>query len=105
MSVATCGNRLTATLMSSTFLSTAEAMGWGGFFLLLSAICLIVLGWIYIFLPETKGRSLEEMSIYFAELTGDETVLEVEKKIVNRREVTVEMATRYDADKPIAELT
>lgn len=81
MSVATFMNRATATLMSSTFLSTANAMGWGGFFFMLSVICLVVLGFLVKYLPETKGRSLEDMSVYFAELTGDTSVLEAEERL------------------------
>lgn len=58
MSVATTLNRLTATLMSSTFLSVANGIGWSGFFLLLAIICLVVFAFLYVFLPETKGRSV-----------------------------------------------
>jgi len=85
MSVATSLNRVTATLMSSTFLSTANAIGWGGFFLLLCIVCLIVFTFMIHFLPETKGRSLEDMSVYFAEITGDTSVLEAEAAIEQRR--------------------
>jgi MFS family permease len=81
MSVATIANRMTAVLMSSTFLSTAKAFGWSGFFLLLSIVCCIVYSFMSKYLPETKGRSLEDMSIYFAEITGDTTVLEAEATI------------------------
>lgn len=88
MSLATTLNRATATLMSSTFLSTADAVGWGGFFLLLSIICVVVAAFLHIYLPETKGRSLEEMSIYFAEITGDMTILDVEAKILKRHQDT-----------------
>ena len=75
MSVATFFNRITATLMASTFLSTANKLGWGGFFLLLAAVCVIVAAFMYFYLPETKGRSLEEMTIYFAEIMNDREVL------------------------------
>mmetsp|Transcript_13922 Transcript_13922/g.39616 ORF Transcript_13922/g.39616 Transcript_13922/m.39616 type:complete len:126 (+) Transcript_13922:986-1363(+) len=85
MSVATFFNRLCATLMSSTFLSTADAMGWAGFFFLLAVICLIIFAFIYVYLPETKGRSLEDMSVYFAELTGDQTLLDAEDRVVQKR--------------------
>jgi sugar porter (SP) family MFS transporter len=81
MSVATLLNRVTATLMSSTFLSTVGSIGWGGFFLMLSIICLIVFAFLYFYLPETKGRSLEDMSVYFAEITGDTSILEAEARI------------------------
>lgn len=80
MSLATIGNRATAFFMSSTFLSLANAIGWGGFFLLLVMVCLIVIGFVYFFVPETKGHSLEDMSVYFAELTGDKSILEAEAK-------------------------
>lgn len=88
MSVATTLNRAAATLMSSTFLSTANALGWGGFFLMLCIICVVVAGFIIIYLPETKGRSLEEMSIYFAEITNDASILDAEAKILKRRQNT-----------------
>lgn len=94
MSMASFFNRIFATLMSSTFLSTANAMGWGGFFLMLAGICVVVFAFIYLMLPETKGRSLEDMSIYFAEITGDSSILEAEKKIImDRQKGSVEMTT------------
>ena len=85
MSIATFFNRIVATLMASTFLSTANAIGWGGFFIMLAAISLVVFIFIYFLLPETKGRSLEDMSLYFAEITNDNSVLEAEKKVINDR--------------------
>jgi hypothetical protein len=60
-------------------------MGWGGFFIMLAAISLVVFVFIYFLLPETKGRSLEDMSVYFAEITGDTSILEAEKKIISDR--------------------
>eukprot|EP00562_Extubocellulus_spinifer_P006675 CAMPEP_0178533400 /NCGR_PEP_ID=MMETSP0696-20121128/34470_1 /TAXON_ID=265572 /ORGANISM="Extubocellulus spinifer, Strain CCMP396" /LENGTH=539 /DNA_ID=CAMNT_0020165427 /DNA_START=231 /DNA_END=1850 /DNA_ORIENTATION=- len=92
MSVATFMNRVTATLMSSTFLTTANAMSYGGFFLLLAGICLIVLAFFYWFVPETRGRPLEDMSLYFAEITGDNSVLEAEAKLRAAEDVSVEMS-------------
>lgn len=86
-------NRATATIMSSTFLSVANAMSWAGFFAMLAVICLIILGWVYVYLPETKGRPLEDMSQYFAEITGDRSILEAE-----------EMMYRND-DPPVSEET
>lgn len=34
---------------------------------------------MYVYLPETKGRPLEDMSQYFAEITGDRSILEAEE--------------------------
>ena len=59
-------------------------MTWSGFFIMMTVVCVIILVWMYIYLPETKGLSLEEMAHYFAEITGDESILEVEG--LNRRE-------------------
>ncbi len=92
MSVATFMNRVTATLMSSTFLTTATAMTYAGFFLLLAGVCIIVLGFFYWFLPETRGRPLEDMSLYFAEITGDNSILEAEAKLRAEEDVSVEMS-------------
>ncbi|KAL7560646.1 hypothetical protein ACA910_001330 [Epithemia clementina (nom. ined.)] len=85
MSIATTLNRATATLMASTFLSTAHAIGFGAFFCLLGIICIIVLAFLYFYLPETKGRSLEDMAVYFAEITGDRNILDAEAELVQRR--------------------
>jgi len=93
MSIATFSNRIIATLMSSTFLSTSKVIGWGPFFLMLAGICVVVFAFVYLLLPETKGRSLEDMSIYFAEITGDNDMLEAEKQIIagRQRNSAVEM--------------
>jgi len=74
-------NRVTATIISSTFLSVANAMSYAGFFIMMSLICLIVLVWMYVYLPETKGRPLEDMSRYFAEITGDRSLLDAEEML------------------------
>lgn len=90
MSVATFMNRVTATLMASTFLSVANAMSWAGFFIMLSVVCLIILVWMYIYLPETKGRALEDMSQYFAEITGDRSMIEAEESLYRSDEPSVQ---------------
>lgn len=77
-------NRVTATIVSSTFLSVARAMTFAGFFIMLSIVCLIILVWMYIYLPETKGRSLEDMSQYFGEITGDRSIFEAEEMLLYR---------------------
>jgi hypothetical protein len=101
MSVATFMNRVTATLMASTFLSVANAMSWAGFFIMLSVICLVILVWMYIYLPETKGRALEDMSQYFAEITGDRSVLEAEETLYRSEETPVQPpAPKPEAPKP-----
>ena len=78
MSLATFSNRATATIFASSFLSVANAVTWSGFFIMMTVVCLIIFAWMYIYLPETKGLSLEEMAQYFAEITGDRSILDVE---------------------------
>ena len=86
MSVAAFCNRVAATIMSTTFLSIADDIGWGGFFFALSITSLAICGTMYIYLPETKGRSIEDMSRFFAEQTNDMSVLEAEAKVRRRHE-------------------
>jgi len=108
MSIATLSNRIVATAMASTFLSTSNAIGWGAFFIVLAAICVVVLAFVFFFLPETKGRSLEDMTLYFAEITGDSDIIEAEKQILEGRQrgVGVEMTgTTGTGTKLAGELT
>ena len=53
---------------------------------MLAGVCVVVAVFVFFLLPETKGRSLEDMSVYFAEITGDNDILEAEKKIIADRE-------------------
>jgi len=79
MSVAAFLNRVLATIVTSTFISVANAITWAGFFFIQAFVCLVVAIFFFAYLPELKGRSLEDMSLYFAEITGDRSVLEVEE--------------------------
>lgn len=82
MSVAIFPNRVTATLLASTFLSVANAISWPGFFAMLSGICAFSAIFLAIYLPETKGKSLEDMAVYFAQITSDRSILDVEEKLL-----------------------
>ena len=96
MSVAALLNRSFATLVSATFLNTAEAMGWKNYFLMFAGICLLFAVFVGCLLPETKGRSLEDMSLYFAEITNDKSILDAEASLRKDDDVetkAVEMAT------------
>ncbi|CAJ1911354.1 unnamed protein product [Cylindrotheca closterium] len=95
MSLATTLNRAVATIVASTFLTTANAMGWTEYFLMLAGICFILTVFLYVYLPETKGRSLEDMTLYFAEITNDTSILDAEATL--RR--------NDDVEKPVNELS
>jgi len=90
MSLATFSNRFIATIFASSFLSVANAMTWIGFFFMMAVVCLIICIWVYVYLPETKGKHLEKMAQYFAELTGDRSVMEAEEVIHRRGSVTAD---------------
>ncbi len=104
MSIATFCNRIVATLMASTFLSTSNAIGWGAFFLLLAVVCVVVFVFVFFLLPETKGKSLEDMSLYFAEITGDNEILEAERRVL-AGEGGLEMTTTPGEKLSAGELT
>ena len=83
MSLSTFSNRFVGTIMVSTFLSVANAISWAGFFLLLAFICIIIGIFFYYLVPETKGRSLEDMTLFFAEITNDRAILDADRNLVN----------------------
>jgi len=81
VSLTTFLNRGVATVMVSCFLSIKETITWSVFFLILAGFCLFTLTMLWLYLPETKGRSLEDMSLYFAEVTGDFSILDAERRL------------------------
>lgn len=64
-SLAISVNRLVSGVVSMTFLSISKEITFGGMFLMLSGIMAVATIFFYFFLPETKGKSLEEMDILF----------------------------------------
>ncbi|CAL0322187.1 unnamed protein product [Lupinus luteus] len=64
-SVAISVNRLMSGIVSMTFLSISEAITFGGMFVLLAGVSMIATVFFYCFLPETKGKSLEEIEVLF----------------------------------------
>lgn len=64
-SVAVSVNRLVSGVISMTFLSISKQITFGGMFLVLSGIMAFATVFFYFFLPETKGKSLEDMEALF----------------------------------------
>ncbi|KAL5198952.1 hypothetical protein ABZP36_002464 [Zizania latifolia] len=58
-------NRVTSGVISMTFLSLSKAITIGGSFFLYSGIAALAWVFFYTYLPETRGRTLEEMSKLF----------------------------------------
>ncbi|KAM7257736.1 hypothetical protein ACFE04_013477 [Oxalis oulophora] len=64
-SIAVSVNRLVSGIVAMTFLSVARKISFGGVFFLFSGILVIGTAFFYVFLPETKGKSLEEIEALF----------------------------------------
>lgn len=133
MSLASGLNRVVGTIVSSSFLTVQDTVTWAGFFLLLAVACTVVLVFFYFLLPETKGHSLEdsewscifsdcvltlswsyfshqffllpiEVSLFFAEITGDFSILDAERKIRVEHELEEVGARRgTSAEAPVVE--
>ncbi|KVH93903.1 polyol transporter 5-like [Cynara cardunculus var. scolymus] len=80
-SLAVSVNRLVSGIVSMTFLTISNKITFGGMFFMLSAIMVVATVFFYFFLPETKGRSLEEMGTIFEKKdTEGSKVIEVSEK-------------------------
>ncbi|KAG6516325.1 polyol transporter 5-like [Zingiber officinale] len=60
-------NRVTSGVIAMTFLSLSKAITLGGSFFLYSGIAAVAWVFFFTFLPETRGRTLEEMQELFGE--------------------------------------
>jgi hypothetical protein len=58
-------NRLTCGVVSMTFVSLADGITMPGCFFLYAAVTAAAFVFVYTRLPETKGRSLEDMEVLF----------------------------------------
>ncbi|CAL4986366.1 unnamed protein product [Urochloa decumbens] len=64
-SVGVAVNRLTCGLVGMTFISLADGIGMPGCFFLYAGVTAAAFVFVYARLPETKGRSLENMEVLF----------------------------------------
>ena len=65
MSVALVLNQLVSTTLAAIFLPVASKYGYSKIFFLFAIFAVIYLLTVYFFLPETKGKTLEEIEEYF----------------------------------------
>ncbi|KAK7406664.1 hypothetical protein VNO78_08293 [Psophocarpus tetragonolobus] len=65
LAVSVVVNRVTNVIVVTSFISIYKAITMGGIFFLFAAINALAL-WFYYMLPETKGRSLEDMETIFS---------------------------------------
>ncbi len=70
VAVATAVNWGAAFLVSGFFLSVVDAIGRANTFWLFAAFCALGLVWVYVGVPETRGRSLEEIEASWRQAAG-----------------------------------
>lgn len=71
-SLAVSVNRLVSGVVSMTFLTISRKITFGGMFFVLSGVMVAATVFFYFFLPETKGKSLEEIGALFEDQDGNE---------------------------------
>ncbi|KAL2342524.1 hypothetical protein Fmac_003809 [Flemingia macrophylla] len=72
-SLAISVNRLVSGVVSMTFLTVSEKITFAGVFFVLAGIMLVATSFFYVFMPETKGKTLEEMETLFGDHRNKET--------------------------------
>jgi len=71
MSLATMSNRAMSAFMASMVLSLATKLTWSGYFFVLALVNLAIFAFEHRYLPETKGKTLEELASHFARISGE----------------------------------
>ncbi|KAK6919035.1 Major facilitator, sugar transporter-like [Dillenia turbinata] len=59
------GNRVSSGLIAMSFLSVSQAITMGGTFFIFSALSALSVAFVYRLVPETKGKSLEQIELLF----------------------------------------
>ncbi|XP_058078032.1 probable polyol transporter 4 [Magnolia sinica] len=59
------GNRVSSGLVAMSFLSMARSISVAGTFLIFSAMSALSVAFVYVFVPETKGKTLEQIELLF----------------------------------------
>ncbi|KAJ4977010.1 hypothetical protein NE237_002116 [Protea cynaroides] len=64
------GNRVSNGLVTMSFLSISDAITVAGTFFIFSFIAAICVVFVYVFVPETKGKSLEQIELLYKNIGG-----------------------------------
>ncbi|KAL9399396.1 hypothetical protein Peur_008357 [Populus x canadensis] len=67
-------NRLVSGVMSMTFLTISKKITFGGMFFVLSGIMVVATVFFYVFMPETKGKTLEEIGALFEDKNAETSI-------------------------------
>ena len=103
MAVSTCMNRLTAGIVALTFLSIEELLTPIGTWILFGCISIIALLFVYRYVPETKNKTLEEITnsllygVSYSSVTDTEDVIPSEIHEIRRNEFEENGRDRYDS--------
>ncbi|XP_028761639.1 probable polyol transporter 4 [Neltuma alba] len=94
--VGAVGNRVCSGLVAMSFLSVSRAITVAGTFFLFAAISSLAVVFVYSLVPETKGKSLEQIELLFqneqATIQGREMELgDVEQLVQNKTNSTVQI--------------
>ncbi|KAJ6742839.1 SOLUTE CARRIER FAMILY 2 FACILITATED GLUCOSE TRANSPORTER [Salix viminalis] len=73
-SLAISVNRLVSGVMSMTFLTISNKITFGGMFFVLSGVMVAATAFFYVFMPETKGKTLEEIGALFEDKNTNSSV-------------------------------
>lgn len=79
-SIGVAVNRLVSGVISMTFLSLSKAITIGGAFYLFAGIASIAWVFFYTLLPETRGKTLEEMHMLFGNLNWKRELKKIEER-------------------------
>ncbi|KAK4484435.1 hypothetical protein RD792_007016 [Penstemon davidsonii] len=75
------GNRVCSGLVAMSFLSVSRAITVGGSFFIFSAISAVSVAFVYKFVPETKGKSLEQIELLFQDRGSEVELGDVEQLV------------------------
>ncbi|XP_078181570.1 polyol transporter 5-like [Carex rostrata] len=81
-SMGTAVNRITSGLIVMTFISLYKAITIAGSFYLYAGVATLGAIFIYFFLPETRGRNLEDMEVLFKKV-ADENVVKQNEEVAS----------------------
>ncbi|KAK9715335.1 hypothetical protein RND81_06G158100 [Saponaria officinalis] len=76
-SVAVSVNRVVSGVVSMTFLSITKKLSFGGMFFVLSGVMMLASVFFFFVLPETKGKSLEEIGKLFEDKKTSDGIREI----------------------------
>ncbi|THU64359.1 hypothetical protein C4D60_Mb01t25660 [Musa balbisiana] len=97
-SIGVAVNRVTSGVITMTFISLYKAISLGGSFFLYGGIAAVAWLFFFTYLPETRGRTLEDME----ELFGKEKEVDKQTKEENSVEMAQRERERSSDDKPRA---